>query len=100
MCKFNMSLSDSLVDEMRPLFADEKKMMLWMQVQIEKAMRDYTAKHKKASPVNGEEILLKLQSLPDMPEGFLLLGGVLGETRNDFSWNDLREGVYVEKYGI
>jgi len=38
--------------------------------------------------------------LPNTPEGFLQLGGILGKAHKDFSWEDLREEALEEKYGV
>lgn len=95
-----MSFNDALVDEMRPLFADEKQMLLWMQVRMEEMMRKYTARFKKKPADNGQELLRKLQALPDTPEGFLQLSGILGRADDAFSWDELREEAYADKYGV
>jgi hypothetical protein len=49
---------------------------------------------------DGAALLNKLQSLPNTPEGFLQLGGILGKAHKDFSWEDLREEALEEKYGV
>lgn len=35
-----------------------------------------------------------LHSVPDTPEGFLQLGGILGSAHKGFSWDDLREETF------
>ena len=94
-----MSFNDTVVNEMRPHFANERRMLLWMQVQMEKVMREYVAQFKSPE-VDGQQLLSQLQALPDTSEGFLQLGGVLGKPSDTFSWEDLREEAYTEKYGI
>lgn len=98
MCRFNMSFNDAVVDEMRPLFADEKKMLLWMQTRMEELMREYTARFKQQPSVDGAELLRKLQSLPNTPEGFLQLDTVLRPSQTSIA--ELKEEAYMEKYGI
>ena len=98
MCRFNMSFNDAVVDEMRPHFADEKAMLAWMQAGIERMMREYTAQFKKKSSADGKELLRKLQAIPNSPESFLQLGGILGKPASSFSWDELREDAYAEKY--
>ena len=100
MCRFNMSFNDAVVDEMRPYFADEKAMLTWMQAGMERMMREYTAQFRAKPTVDGKELLRKLQAIPNTPEGFLQLGGVLGKPTSSFSWDALREEAYAEKYGI
>ena len=92
-----MSFNDTVVNEMRPHFADERRMLLWMQVQMEKVMREYVAQFKTPE-VDGRQLLNQLQALPDTPEGFLLLDTVLQPSHT--SVVDLREEALLEKYGV
>ena len=98
MCKFNISFNDTVVDEVRPLFTDEHKMLLWMQVEMERLMRNYVAQHKRTIELNECLLLSKLKALPNSPEGFLQLDSVLHPSQS--SIEDLREEAYAEKYGI
>ena len=102
MCRFNISFNDAVIDEMRPLFADEKALLMWMQAKMEQLMKKYAAQFKPQlkSSTDGAALLNKLQSLPNTPEGFLQLGGILGKAHKDFSWEDLREEALEEKYGV
>lgn len=102
MCRFNISFNDAVIDEMRPLFADEKALLMWMQAKMEQLMKEYAAQFKTQlkSSTDGAALLNKLQSLPNTPEGFLQLGGILGKAHKDFSWEDLREETLEEKYGV
>lgn len=77
---------------------DEKARLMWIQVQMEQMMREYTARNKKKSVVDGDELLRNLKALPNTPEGFLKLDTVLRHSR--FSIEELREEAYLEKYGI
>ena len=98
MCRFSMSFNDAVVDEMRPLFTDEKALLMWMQAEMERMMREYAARFRKKPATNGAELLRKLQSIPNTPEGFLQLDSVLSPSRS--SIEELREEAYLEKYGI
>lgn len=102
MCRFNISFNDAVIDEMRPLFADEKALLMWMQAKMEQLMKEYAAQFKPQlkSSTDGAALLNKLQSLSNTPEGFLQLGGILGKAHEDFSWEDLREEALEEKYGV
>ena len=77
---------------------DEKARLMWIQVQMEQMMREYTARNKKKSVVDGDELLRNLKALPNTPEGFLQLDTVLRPSR--FSIEELKEEAYLEKYGI
>ena len=46
MCRFNISFNDAVIDEMRPLFADEKALLMWMQAKMEQLMKEYAAQFK------------------------------------------------------
>jgi hypothetical protein len=59
----------------------------------------YMCRFNKSS-TDGAALLNKLQSLPNTPEGFLQLGGILGKAHKDFSWEDLRDEALEEKYGV
>lgn len=100
MCRFNMSFNDAVVDEMRPHFVDEKAMLMWMQAGMEQMMREYAAQFRQRTAADGQELLSKLQEIPDTPKGFLQLGGILGKPVGSFSWDALREDAFFEKYGI
>ena len=73
----------------------EKARLMWIQVQMEQMMREYTARNKKKSVVDGDELLRNLKALPNTPEGFLKLDTVLRPSR--FSIEELREEAYLEK---
>ena len=97
MCRYNLSFNDAVVDEVRPHFADEESLRLWMQVQMEHLMKEYAAQFKKPS-LDGEQLLSRLKSLGDTPDGFLRLDTVLPPSQS--SIEELREEAYFEKYGI
>ena len=41
MCSYNITLSDTLVEQVRPSFADDKALEQWLQQQIEDLLLDY-----------------------------------------------------------
>lgn len=53
MCRFNLSFNDAVVDEMRPCFADEKAMLMWMQAGMERMMREYVAQFREKAAADG-----------------------------------------------
>lgn len=62
-------------------------------IQMEQMMREYTARNKKKSVVDGDELLRNLKALPNTPEGFLQLDTVLRPSR--FSIEELREAHFM-----
>jgi len=62
-------------------------------------MLEYAAQFKSPA-VDGKHLLSKLNALPNTSESFLQLGGILGRQRKSFSWEELREDAYSDKYGI
>ena len=98
MCRFNMLFNDAVVNDLRPFFSDEQKMLLWMQTEMEHLMRNYAAQHRGYTQEDGEQLLSKLKALPNTPEGFLQLDTVLRPSH--YTVEELREAAYAEKYGI
>ena len=90
-----MSFNDAILNEMRPHFKDEESLLKWMEVSMEHLMLEYVARFKR-SVIDGNQVLSKLNALPDTSESFLQLEGILGRQRADFSWNELREDAYSE----
>jgi hypothetical protein len=43
MCSYNITLSDTLVEKVRPSFADDNALQLWLQQQVEELLLDYYA---------------------------------------------------------
>ena len=41
MCSYNITLSDTLVEKVRPSFADDNALQLWLQQQMEEILLDY-----------------------------------------------------------
>lgn len=48
MCSYNITLSDTLVEKVRPSFADDNAMQLWLQQQVEELLLDYYAAQLEA----------------------------------------------------
>ena len=48
MCSYNITLSDTLVEKVRPTFADDKALEQWLQQQIEDLLLDYYFSHLEA----------------------------------------------------
>ena len=99
MCRYNMSFNDAVMNEMRPHFKDEESLLVWLEVNMDHLMREYIARFKKPN-IDGEQLLRKLNTLPNTSAGFLQLNGILGKQGASFSWENLREDAYSDKYGI
>jgi hypothetical protein len=48
MCSYNITLSDTLVEKVRPSFADDKALEQWLQQQMEEIVLDYYVSHLEA----------------------------------------------------
>ena len=48
MCSYNITLSDALVEKVRPSFADDNALQLWLQQQMEEILLDYYATQLEA----------------------------------------------------
>ena len=48
MCSYNITLSDTLVEKVRPSFADDNALQLWLQHQKEEIFLDYYAAQLEA----------------------------------------------------
>lgn len=48
MCSYNITLSDTLVEKVRPNFADDKALEQWLQQQMEDVLFDYYVTHLEA----------------------------------------------------
>ena len=77
MCRYNMSFNDAVMNELRPHFKDEESLLVWLEVNMDHLMREYIARFKRPK-----------------------LNGILGKQGASFSWENLREDAYSDKYGI
>ena len=82
-----MSFNDAVMNEMRSYFRDEESLLVWLEVSMDHLMREYIARFKKPN-IDGDQLLRKLNALPDTPAGFLQLNGILGKQGAGFSWDD------------
>ena len=48
MCSYKITLSDTLVEKVRPTFADDKALEQWLQQQMEDVLFDYYVTHLEA----------------------------------------------------
>ena len=77
MCSYNITLNDTLVEKVRPTFADDKALGQWLQQQIEDLLLDYYFSHLEAQNTNPppcqyteEEVVQRvLQATADVDAG-------------------------------
>ena len=48
MCSYNITLNDTLVEKVRPSFADDNALQHWLQQQMEEVLLDYYVSHLEA----------------------------------------------------
>ena len=70
MCRYNMSFNDAVMNELRPHFKDEESLLVWLEVNMDHLMREYIARFKRPN-IDGEQLLRKLNTLPNTSAGFL-----------------------------
>ena len=79
-------------------FKGDEALQLWMEKQLDRVLWDFVSQFEDKG--DADRILEKLEAIGDGPEGFIKLGGILGRQRANFSWEELREDAYSDKYGI
>ena len=77
MCSYNITLDDTLVKKVKPSFADEKALKLWLQQQMEELLRNY-AQHSDRLLISSDE-----QAVPDIV--LSLLGAGMPIDDNDLN---------------
>ena len=72
MCTYSITLSDSLVDKVRPEFPNDEALQRWFEEQIEDALIRFGAQKKPASPcsyTDEEMYAIVKQRLQSLEEG-------------------------------
>jgi len=102
MCTYNVRIDDRVLERVRPHFDDTDAMQQWIERQLQKVLEEYAAQYEsqKEQETRAQVLLQKLDALKDDPEAFYKMAGILGKPKKDFSWDELREEAYFEKYGI
>lgn len=62
MCSYNITLNDSIVEKVRPSFANEKALEQWLQQQLEALLLDYYARMEKRIKARRAIELMRSQS--------------------------------------
>lgn len=82
MCSYNITLDDTLVKQIKPSFANDKALKLWLQQQMEEMLRNYV-QHKSKTILSSEE-----QAAPDIVLSLLGAGMPIADSdlngRNDY----------------
>jgi hypothetical protein len=74
MCSYNITLSDSLVEKVRPSFADDKALTLWLQQQMEEILLNRLTQQKQ-----GHRFITDRQAIPDVVLSLLGAGMPLAD---------------------
>ncbi len=69
MCTYNISISDSVIDGVRPAFADEDALSRWLQQQMELLLIQYATTLKRKN-TDGKSISSRLRGIATAPKDF------------------------------
>ena len=69
MCTYKISISDAVVDDVRPAFADEDALSHWMQQQMELLLIQYAANLKRKEK-KGQSLSSRLRGIATAPKDF------------------------------
>lgn len=62
MCSYNITLNDTLVEKVRPSFADDQALTLWLQQQIEELLLDFYARQEVRTHARKAILAMRQQS--------------------------------------
>ena len=91
MCSYNITLNDTLVEKVRPSFADDQALTLWLQQQMEELLLDYSARQEASHGQKAYE-----QVVPDVV--LSLLGAGLPLADDDLNGRKAYYQHLEEKY--
>ena len=91
MCSYNITLNDTLVEKVRPSFADDQALTLWLQQQMERFLLDYCARQEESKGQKTTE-----QVVPDVV--LSLLGAGLPLADDDLNGRKAYYQHLEEKY--
>ena len=69
MCTYNISISDEVIDDVRPAFADEDSLSLWLQQQVEMLFIQYATSLKRKDS-EGKSLSSRLRGIATAPKDF------------------------------
>jgi len=69
MCTYNISISDAVIDDVRPAFADDDALSRWLQQQMELLLIQYATSLKRKD-VEGKSLSSRLRGIATAPKDF------------------------------
>ena len=69
MCTYNISISDEVIDDVRPAFADEDSLSRWLQQQVEMLLIQYATSLKRKDSA-GKSLSSRLRGIATAPKDF------------------------------
>ena len=69
MCTYTISINDTIIDKVRPAFADEDALSNWMQQQMELMLVRYAAGLEQTKK-NKEPLSMRLRGIANAPKDF------------------------------
>ena len=102
MCTYNVNIDDCVIERVKPHFEGTVAMQMWIEQLLQYSLVDYAKQYEQASRQDQRRrnLLAKLKTVKNDPDGFFKLAGILGKPKSDFSWEQLRDEVVGEKYHI
>ena len=69
MCTYNISISDAVIDGVRPAFADDDALSRWLQQQMELLLVQYATTLKRKD-TDGKSLSTRLRGIATAPKDF------------------------------
>jgi hypothetical protein len=69
MCTYNISISDAVIDGVRPAFADDDALSRWLQQQMELLLIQYATTLKRKD-TDGKSLSTRLRGIATAPKDF------------------------------
>ena len=69
MCTYNISISDAVVEDVRPAFADDDSLSQWLQQQMELLLIQYATSLKRKKS-EGKSLSSRLRGIATAPKDF------------------------------
>lgn len=98
MCRYNLAVDDTLIEEVKPHIDENVTLQSWLEEMLRKALLNYAEQFAQDSKTRSERICKQVKALGDTPEGFFNLHTVLKPSR--YSAEELKDEYISEKYGV
>ncbi len=98
MCTYNVSVDDYVIEQVRPHFASDTDIQIWIEGILHRALLDYVNKKGNMQTLQSEKVCEKVKALESDPDGLFKLRDIL--TPSKYSAEELRDGYITDKYGI